>query len=364
MSTEVWIKKRRKETNRLLDPNATDGVGFYTNWLIMVLIAANVVAVILETVDPIQASFGTSLRYFETISVLFFTIEYLGRVWSNVENLDGWHPIYDRLRMMKEPMLVVDLLAILPYYLTLIGIGGDLRFLRALRLIRLLRLLKLVRYSESMRAFGTAFRTKRDQLIIAFSANLILLVIASSLMFFAEGRAQPSSFGSIPDTMWWAIVTLTTVGYGDVAPITTLGRILGGIVAVLGIGLFALPASILASGFIQESSYQTGHCPDCGHKIDWERDIASDTVSYTDGQWVRIDVTQGSRVDYSHHGKHGELRVNEKTTNTVDFSFENPNIAVDLGEETVDVSLSDLRDPYLPRSVVLNYDLSKVENKN
>lgn len=352
MTARNTIARERRRLNRLLDPGAAEGVGFYANWFIMILIAANVTAVILETVDPVQASFGTELRYFETISVLIFTVEYLGRVWSNVEEFDDWHPVWDRLRIIKRPILIVDLLAVLPYYLALLGVGIDLRFLRALRLIRLLRLLKLVRYSESMRAFGKAFRTKRDQLVIAFSANLILIVVASSLMFFAENRAQPEAFGSIPEATWWAIVTLTTVGYGDVTPITPLGRFLGGIVAILGIGLFALPASILASGFIEESSYETTYCPDCGHEIDWEADMVSGGVEYTDGQWVRIDLTHGSHLDYSYHGKHGELRVIESSTETIDHSHKDPDIAVDLGDELVAVSVSDLRDPCLPRSVV------------
>lgn len=352
MSLGLGLRQRRQTVNRLLDPNAADGPGLYVNWAIMTLITANVTAVILGTVDPIRATFATGLRYFEAVSVAIFTLEYLGRVWSSVEELDTWHPVFDRVRAMKRPILIVDLLAIFPYYLTLVGIGIDLRFLRALRLIRLLRLLKLVRYSETMRAFGAAFRSKKDQFIVAFSANLILIVIASSLMFFAESRVQPDVFGSIPETMWWAVVTLTTVGYGDVTPITPLGRLFGGTVAVLGIGLFALPASILASGFIEQASYDTTYCPDCGHEIDREHDIASGDAVYTDGDWVRIDVTRGSRVDYTYHGRHGELRINEDGTDTVDRQAGNTDIEVDLGDEIVSVSLSDLRKPYRARSSV------------
>lgn len=351
MTVRSTIADKRRGLNRLLDPDAADGLGFYVNWFIMMLIAANVTAVMLETVDPIQASFGTELHYFETVSVLIFTVEYLGRVWSNVEDIGDWHPIWDRLRIMKRPILIVDFLAVLPYYLALLGVGLDLRFLRALRLIRLLRLLKLVRYSESMRAFGKAFRTKQDQLVVAFSANLILIIVASSLMFFAENQAQPEVFGSIPETMWWAVVTLTTVGYGDVAPITPLGRLLGGVVSILGIGLFALPASILAAGFIEESSYDTTHCPDCGHEIDWEADLSSGGIEYTDGQWIRIDYTRQSdrNMYHSYHGKHGQLRIKEASTETVSHSSKNPEIEVDIGDESVPVSVSDLRSPCFRR---------------
>lgn len=350
MTVRPAIARRRKRVNQLLDPDTTEGVGFYVNWFIMILIAANVTAVIISTVDPVQAAFGQVFDYFESISVLIFTVEYLGRVWSNVEDVEQWDPLRDRFRIATRPMLVVDLLAIAPYYLALLGFGVDLRFLRALRLIRLLRLLKLVRYSESMRAFGHAFRAKQDQLIVAFSANLILLVVASSLMYFAEGSTQPDSFGSIPETMWWAIVTLTTVGYGDVAPVTPLGRTLGGVVAILGIGLFALPASILATGFIEESSYETTRCPDCGHEIDWESDVGSAGAAYSDGQWVRIDVTRGSHVNYPHHGKHGELRIDGTSTDRIGYDDdEEVDIVVDVGDELVDVSLSDIREPCINR---------------
>jgi voltage-gated potassium channel len=124
-----------------------------------------------------------------------------------------------------------------------------------------------------MRAFGHAFRRKKDQLIVALTANGLLLLIASSLMYFIETNAQPDAFGSIPKAMWWGIATLTTVGYGDVTPVTPLGQFVGSIVAVLGIGLFALPASIMASGFIEASSYETHECPECGHEVNWDDDI-------------------------------------------------------------------------------------------
>lgn len=350
VSMRTAVDCGRKRVNQLLDPDSIDGIGFYVNWFIMGLIAANVAAVVLSTIDPVQMKYGTELWYFETGSVLVFTVEYLGRIWSNVEDFDEWDPIRDRLRIATRPMLIVDLLAIVPYFLALFGLGVDLRFLRALRLIRLLRLLKLVRYSESIQAFGHAFRIKKDQLIVAFSANLILLIVTSSLMYFAESQAQPESFGSIPATMWWAVVTLTTVGYGDIAPVTPIGRMLGGIVAVLGIGLFALPASILASGFIEESSYETTYCPDCGHEIDWETDVGASGATYTDGQWVRIDVTRGSQLDYSYHGRHGELRVNEARTATENRVDEDLNLTVRLDDETVAVSLSDVRTPYYTRT--------------
>ncbi len=166
---------------------------------------------------------------------------------------------------------MIDLMAILPFYLPKL-IPFDLRFLRAVRLFRIFRLLKLGRYSESVRLLGRVLNAKKEELGVTIFAVLILLVICSSLMYYAEHQAQPEAFSSIPAAMWWGIVTLTTVGYGDVYPITLPGKILGAIIAVLGIGLFALPAGILASGFADEMqkkrSQASGICPYCGRKLD------------------------------------------------------------------------------------------------
>lgn len=171
------------------------------------------------------------------------------------------------MRFASRFLLIIDLLAILPFYLAAVGLGADLRFLRALRLIRLLRLLKLARYSESLAALSVVLRNKKPDLVIAVFANLILLTVASSAMYFAETAAQSETFTSIPQALWWGVVTLTTVGYGDVVSVTTLGRFLAGVTAVLGIGLFALPASILASGFIEVARSRTQECPHCGEDI-------------------------------------------------------------------------------------------------
>lgn len=306
----------RKETYEIFHPSVDEGWKRFVDFFIMTLIAVNVAAVMLETVDPLRAAYGREFRLLEIVSVMIFSVEYFARLWSGVEGLDEngaesdrveWHPIVDRVRIAIQPMMLVDLLAILPFYLAMAGLGLDLRFLRALRLIRFLRLLKMVRYSDTMRAFGHAFKRKQDELIVAMTANALLLVVASSLMYFIEHEIQPEAFGSIPETMWWGIVTLTTVGYGDVAPITPLGRVLGSVVAVLGIGLFALPASIMASGFVEESSYETRYCPDYGHEIDWATDIESPQATFEDGEEVRIDVSAGSDVPYRHHGDHGTI---------------------------------------------------------
>lgn len=219
-------------------------------WFIIVLIVLNVTAFILATVPWLQEPYGVFFAWFERFSVAVFTVEYLLRVWSCTEDerFQG-QPVKGRLRFMTTPTALIDLLAILPFYLPRAMGPLDFRAIRALRLFRLLRLLKLGRFSQSIVIFKNVLTNKREQIFIAAIAVSVLLVFASSLMYVTEHRVQPEAFSSIPAAMWWGTITLTTVGYGDVTPVTTAGRILGGIIAILGIGLFALPAGILSSGF-------------------------------------------------------------------------------------------------------------------
>lgn len=268
---ETKLTRIRYQTYNIFTPSRGGTVGHYVDWGIMLLIIASVTAVILETVDPIANQAGAFFWWFEVVSATVFTIEYVGRVWSAVESGTYESPVFGRLKFAAQPLLIVDLLAILPFYMALIGIGADLRFLRALRLVRLLRLLKLARYSTALQAFARVVYNKREELTLAFGANIMLLVLGASLMYFIEHPAQPEAFSSIPASFWWGIATQTTVGYGDVTPVTPLGRMFAGIFALVGIGLFALPAAILASGFmeaIDEEDSERNYCPHCGEKMD------------------------------------------------------------------------------------------------
>lgn len=221
------------------------------NLFLMVLIFLNVLAVILETEEPLYLPYRSLFHGFEVFSVLIFTAEYLLRLWSIPENPRFKHPLWGRTRFMATPMAIIDLLAILPFYLPMV-FPFDLRFLRALRLFRIFRLLKVGRYVKSLRTIKNVFHEKKEELLITIFSVLIFLVLSSSLMYFVEREAQPDKFSSIPAALWWGIATLTTIGYGDVYPVTLLGKILAAAIAILGIGLFALPAGILASGFSSE----------------------------------------------------------------------------------------------------------------
>jgi voltage-gated potassium channel len=168
-------------------------------------------------------------------------------------------------------MAIIDLLAILPFYLPLVL--PDFRFMRAIRLFRLFRILKLARYSDALKTFADVLNLKKEELGVTFFATLILLVVASSMVYEAENEVQPEAFANIPDAMWWGVVTLTTVGYGDIYPVTPLGKFIGSFVVISGIGLFALPAGILASGFNEvlqrrkEKHRKKMICPHCHRYI-------------------------------------------------------------------------------------------------
>jgi voltage-gated potassium channel len=238
------------------------------------LIVLNVAAVVLETVPSIQAGSSHLFDVFEHVSVAIFAIEYLLRLWAVPENA-RFDRRGGRLRWIFTPMALVDLAAILPGLF--VGATFDLRTLRMLRLLRILRVVRLGRYSQAMQTLQNVLRSKAPDLLSLFFVLAILLVVASTLMFYCENEAQPEAFSSIPATMWWSIVTLTTVGYGDMAPVTGLGRVLGGAIAILGIGMFALPAGLLGAAFVEElgkvrearrhhgPAAVRGHAPMCPH---------------------------------------------------------------------------------------------------
>jgi len=214
---------------------------------IVTLIVVNVAAVMLESVPAIGAAWARPFAALEIVSVALFTVEYLLRLWSCVEHPDGRyaHPLRGRLRYARTPLAVVDLLAVLPFYLGTIA-GIDLRLLRVARLVRVF---KLTRYSVAMAALLDVLREESASFGAALFILVVMLVFASAGIYYFERDAQPENFASIPAAVWWAVATLTTVGYGDVTPITTGGRFFGGCVMIVGIGMVALPAGILASAF-------------------------------------------------------------------------------------------------------------------
>lgn len=231
---------------------------------LLALILLNVLASIVDTVQAVATAYGRELDGFERLSMLVFTAEYLVRVWAAPVDERYRGAVRGRLRYVVTPLALVDLLAVAPFFLPVFGM--DLRIARAFRLFRVFRLAKLARYVSALRLLGEVVRSRREELLLTAFGLLVLLTAASSLMFQAEHDAQPAAFSSIPATMWWAVATVTTVGYGDVVPVTPAGRLLGSLVAVLGVAFFALPTAILGSGFVEAFARRRAppRCPHCG----------------------------------------------------------------------------------------------------
>ena len=217
---------------------------------IVTLILLNIAVFAAETVPTMEARYATEFFVFEVVSVAIFTVEYLARLWVAVEVpfLARLSPLQARLAMARRPALIIDLLAILPFYLAQF-FSIDLR---VLRILRLLRFLKLSRYSPAMHTLIRVLSNERRALSGAGLLLIAAMMFAASGMYYLENTAQPDKFGSVPDSMWWAIATLTTVGYGDVTPITPLGRLFGGLVMIVGLCILALPVAIISTGFAQE----------------------------------------------------------------------------------------------------------------
>jgi len=235
---------------------------------ILSLIFLNVLAVVFGSVESIHARWGAVLDGFEVFSVAVFTAEYVARLWSCTVDSRFEGGIRGRLHFALKPLSLIDLAAVAPFYLPFVGV--DLRSLRALRLLRLARVAKVGRYYSSLALIKRVFRAKKEELVLTTVLMGLLLIISSSLLYYVENPAQPEVFSSIPATMWWAIATLTTVGYGDMYPVTVLGKVLAGSIAVLGIGMFALPTGIIGAGFVEEiqkSKQSCERCPHCGREL-------------------------------------------------------------------------------------------------
>ncbi len=238
----------RRRTADVLQPHRpNDPLGHWVDIFLVVLISLNVMAIILESVPRYGASYHQQFYRFEVLSVAIFTVEYLLRLWAvpDSEEYSAYTPWKARLKYIASPMALIDLIAILPFYLTFF-VHIDLRFLRV---VRLLRIFKLTRYSSAMHVLLSVLKEESRSLFAALFVLMVLLMLASSGIYLIEHQIQPDAFGSIPDSMWWAMATLTTVGYGDVTPITPLGKFFGGCITVIGMGMVALPAGILASAF-------------------------------------------------------------------------------------------------------------------
>ena len=252
MSKKKGLDFSRKRVWTLLEPASDkDTISKITDIFLVSLIFFNILMVILETVESLYLNYKTFFRNFELFSVTIFSIEYVGRLWSCVENKSKSETnTKARIKYIFSFSALIDAIAILPSLLAFLFPTVDLRFVRALRIFRLL---KFSRYSSSINTLLVVLWDQRKSFGAAFFILFIILIISSSGMYLVEKDIQPDKFGSIPQSMWWSIVTLTTVGYGDVYPVTSMGKFFGSIIIILGIGTVALPSGILASAFTEHT---------------------------------------------------------------------------------------------------------------
>lgn len=271
------IKQRAHEILEVARPN--DKASRAVDIGLMCLITINVALIIADTFDlpPLAVKIGGIV---ETISVVIFTIEYILRLWVADLSYPELPPFRARLKYIRSFAAVIDLVSLLPSFIS--AMSANFMVLRMLRVLRLLRAFKLNRYTHALHDIGEVFRKKASQLISSMLVVSFLMVISSVLMYDAEHEAQPEVFDNALSGLWWAIATLTTVGYGDIYPVTAVGRVMSAIIALLGIGLVAVPTGIITAGFSEHISQkqieaeksakaddeEKKYCPYCGHKLD------------------------------------------------------------------------------------------------
>ncbi|MBA4171236.1 MAG: cyclic nucleotide-binding protein [Hyphomicrobium sp.] len=248
-----WIKRARRRTYEVVElGHGEDRASHIFDSALVLLICLNIAAFVAESVPRLRAAYGAEFHAFELFSVVVFTIEYLARLWIAVEvpYLKRLSALSARWRFARRPAQLIDLAAVLPFYLgQMFAID-----LRVLRVLRLLRLLKLSRYSPAMHTLIRVISNEQRALSGAALLLAAAVLFASTGIHYLEAEAQPDKFGSIPEAAWWAVATLTTVGYGDVTPQTPLGKLFGAIVMVIGLCILALPVAIISTGFAQEAN--------------------------------------------------------------------------------------------------------------
>ena len=242
--------------------------------LIMALILLSILSIVLESFESLSSRYHDVFTGFEVFTVAVFTLEYLLRIWTaDLLYPDAKHP---RLKYIFSFMAVIDLLAILPFYLPFLSSDFHiLRMMRLLRLFRLLRVFKMGRYVEALQTVVQVIRSSASRLVIAMLLCFFVMLFSAIIMYTVENPVQPDKFPNVIASLWWAICTLTTVGYGDVFPITAVGRFFAAVISLVGIGIIAIPTGIIAAGFTTalnkgkeaDPNDPQPFCPYCGHRI-------------------------------------------------------------------------------------------------
>ncbi|MHC6202831.1 ion transporter [Breznakiellaceae bacterium SP9] len=240
---------KKKAVTIIEESDSNKKTGGIFNYGISVLICVNVICAFLESFKTAAALLNLPFLIIDSVSVFIFSAEFLLRVWT--ADLKYPYSPHPRLQYIFSFMALIDICAIIPFYLL---VNLDLRFLRILRLFRMMRIFKLSRHVKAMNTIGRVLKNEWSKILSTLVIIALLLLFAASAMYYCENPVQPDKFENIAATLWWAIATLTTVGYGDIYPVTVIGKVIGGIISILGVGLVALPSGIISSGFIVETN--------------------------------------------------------------------------------------------------------------
>lgn len=258
---QLWRHVRAQLFAILHTPHPGNWKARWANYVLAALIVTNAVAVTLESMPRLDPGLRAMLRAFEAVSTGMFVLEYLGRMWSCVEQHRYARPVWGRLRFALRPLLLLDLIAILTYWTP-----WDLRYLRVIRLVRLLKILHLYEFEAALDRLGVSLSKRKELLLVSVTLMAVFVYVSAALLYQIEHERQPEVFSSIPATFWWASVTFNTIGYGDMVPLSTLGKLFAGLVSVFGVGVFALPTAIVIAAIIESSASGSPYvCEACGH---------------------------------------------------------------------------------------------------
>ena len=238
------MKELKKHLYNIFEHPTTHTYGILIHSLIFLNIIVSIIIMFLQTEKELSDYFGI-FDIINTINVILFTIEYILRVYSI-----NHHHKRNRFKFAFTPFMLIDLIVILPFYLSIFNL--DLGFLRALRVIRIFKLFRVVKYAEFDNLLFSILKEKKEEFIFIFVGLSVVVLTLTPIVYHFEKDAQPEVFTSMLTTMWWAVITFTTVGYGDMFPVTAVGRILTAIVSFLGIALYAIPGSIFTSALLEK----------------------------------------------------------------------------------------------------------------
>lgn len=253
MDTEKTFYRRLKyRINRVLDqPAHDDPTAIVVHLLLALIILINTVVIILYTEQDIAEEYGHIFTLIINICLVIFFCEYVLRMWSCTNTKSPVHMVTDRIRYGMHVFLIIDLISIMPLFLPFLA-PQNVALIRFVRLLSIFKLGRFTRYSDSLIQLVRVIRKKREIFVIMLFFLVFVLLFSATIMYMVEYEAQPHAFSSIPAALWWAVMTVTTVGYGDIIPITPVGRMIGGFVTICGVLILALPSAIMATGFIEE----------------------------------------------------------------------------------------------------------------